>query len=370
MIIHRKLHKSTLLLIGIASVAIWVLAQNVLREDEWYRYKKKAAETMLVAERVLVARVKGHKIHKPERVLAKKEIFDSEAFRKKAQSVLLGRRRESPVKTTAGLLEAKRAVTDSSFAEVVVGMFRRAGLKEGDTIAVAFTGSFPGANIAVLSAAKTMGLKPVIISSIGASQWGATSLDLTWIDMERILFEEGVFPFRSTAASLGGRRDVQASKSEEDVKKMKEVVRKNGLPLIYERNLKDNVESRMAIYATRAEGKPIKAFVNVGSGIAVLGRYGYRDRFQEGVIFELPQEEFKSRGVMVSMLDKGIPVVNIRNIDRVLLEKELEDSETGVFSGRIKQVIISIVSLIALIGVILVLTILDLKGYMAADKRE
>ena len=71
-------------------------------------------------------------------------------------------------------------------------------------MAVSFSGSFPALNIAVLSAARVLDLHPVIISSVGSSMYGANQPEMTWLDMERILADKGLFPYRSNAASLGG----------------------------------------------------------------------------------------------------------------------------------------------------------------------
>ncbi len=61
----------------------------------------------------------------------------------------------------------------------------KSGLSPGDTIAISMTGSMPGANIAVLMACESMGLNYVTISSLGASSWGATDMDLSWPKMEK-----------------------------------------------------------------------------------------------------------------------------------------------------------------------------------------
>ena len=70
------------------------------------------------------------------------------------------------------------------------------------------TGSMPGANIAVLTACRALGVIPITITSVGASQWGANLVDFTWLDMESILFENGLISSRSIAASIGGRNDM------------------------------------------------------------------------------------------------------------------------------------------------------------------
>ena len=65
----------------------------------------------------------------------------------------------------------------------------------------------PGANIALFSACEAMGIVPAIITSVGASEWGATDPDFTWLDLESILYANNVVSNQSIAASLGGRND-------------------------------------------------------------------------------------------------------------------------------------------------------------------
>src|SRR5210317_1920655 len=86
-------------------------------------------------------------------------------------------------------------------------MLKEVRLKENDVVAVAFTGSFPGLNIAVLAALQTLNLYPLIITSIGASNWGANDPYFTWLDMERELYNAQIFKYRSIAASIGGGLD-------------------------------------------------------------------------------------------------------------------------------------------------------------------
>ena len=83
----------------------------------------------------------------------------------------------SLITTDEGDLDAKLTTLDPNFSAVIVDLLFTAGL-ENDTIAVMLTGSMPGANIALLSACQVMGIHPIIISSIGASQWGANQVTL------------------------------------------------------------------------------------------------------------------------------------------------------------------------------------------------
>ena len=82
-----------------------------------------------------------------------------------------------------GRLSSKLSTLNPNFSALIVDLFIQSGLVEGDNIAVAFTGSMPGANIAVLSACKAMGIKPTIISSLSASNWGACDYErFSWFE--------------------------------------------------------------------------------------------------------------------------------------------------------------------------------------------
>jgi poly-gamma-glutamate system protein len=85
--------------------------------------------------------------------------------------------------TDRGVLEAKLTSVNPNFAAVFVEYFHRLKLRPGDAVAMSLTGSFPALNIAALTAAETMGLRPLVISSVGASMWGANDPEFTGLDM-------------------------------------------------------------------------------------------------------------------------------------------------------------------------------------------
>jgi poly-gamma-glutamate system protein len=114
----------------------------------------------------------------------------------------------SPMTTTVGNLEAKRTSTDPNMAGLLVVLLNQAGVRPGDFIAVGASGSFPALTLATLCAAKAMNVKVGLIVSLGASQWGANLLDLTWIDLESLLTEQGLINVRAAALSIGGDHDI------------------------------------------------------------------------------------------------------------------------------------------------------------------
>ena len=177
----------------------------------------------------------------------------------------------SLITTDEGDLDSKLTTLDPNFSAIMVELMYQLGLKDGDTIAVLMTGSMPGANIAVLTACRALGVIPITITSVGASQWGANLVDFTWLDMESILFENGLIPSRSIAASIGGRNDMGRLLSPSGRDLIMENIEKHDLSLIRKERLADNIQHRMDLYGSIQSINKYDAIVNVGGGVASLG---------------------------------------------------------------------------------------------------
>jgi poly-gamma-glutamate system protein len=217
----------------------------------------------------------------------------------------------SMMTTSLGLLEAKRTSTNPNMAGLIVSLLNDCGVKEGDAIAVGASGSFPALIVATLSAAKAMAVKPLVISSLGASQWGANHPDFHWLRMWNCFEAKNVFSDPPLALSVGGERDVGADMTDEDRTYVLEEIRKSGYPLLSEPDLRQNVRSRMDLYRQRAGGKRIKAFVNVGGSWANMGTDSAVLRVKPGLnrITELPPPE--ARGMIFAMAAENIPVIHL-----------------------------------------------------------
>jgi poly-gamma-glutamate system protein len=66
----------------------------------------------------------------------------------------------SLITTDEGDLDAKLTTLDPNFSAGMVDLMLEMNLQRGDTVAILLTGSMPGANIAILTAAKAIGLIP------------------------------------------------------------------------------------------------------------------------------------------------------------------------------------------------------------------
>ncbi len=218
------------------------------------------------------------------------------------------------VTSDAGDLEVKQISINPNFAAVVVEMLKKVKVKGGDPVAVSFTGSFPALNISVCAAIQTLKLKPVIISSLGSSQWGANDPDFLWVDMERILYENHIFPFRSVAGSIGGKGDRGREMTQAGRDLLVKAMERNSLPPIQFHTVHENVDHRMKIYYKN--GVP-KVFINVGGGVIAVGKRAYKKTLKPGLMLSRPKTEQSANSVMDRFLEERIPVIHLENVKTV-----------------------------------------------------
>ena len=225
----------------------------------------------------------------------------------------------SLITTDEGDLDAKLTTLDPNFAAVVIDLMYQLGLKKNDTVAVLMTGSMPGANIAVLTACKALGLNPVTISSIGASQWGANQIDFTWLDMEKILFEKELILSTSIAASIGGRNDMGRLLSVKGRNIILDNIKKHNIPLIKKDRLSDNIEERMNYLNKYSSIDSYDAIINVGGGVASLGTSFNLKLLSPGVVSRADMNTIGTEGGIEGVFSKfinlnvlGLHILNIR----------------------------------------------------------
>jgi len=234
----------------------------------------------------------------------------------------------TPITTDRGYIEAKLTATNPNFAAVVVDMLKEAELEKNDVVAVAFTGSFPGLNIAVHSALQTLKLKPIIITSVGASNWGANDPFYTWLDMERALFNAGVLKNKSVAASIGGGLDRGRGLSPEGRQLIIDAIERNKVEFINEEHLESSIQKRIELYNRHRKKDQIKAFINVGGGISSIGSVENAQFIPNGLSKTLPMKNFPVRGLLIQMAEKNIPVIHLLNVNQLAEEYGLPTNPT------------------------------------------
>lgn len=293
---------------GIAVLALLALGGLLIVENFKVRkeqpyYKKKLAASKLA--------YRAFESLKPE--LLKKRKYESKDL-DPAGSGLIGDFL-TPVTSNSGSLSAKQTSVNPNFAAIFISFFEKAELKEGDTIAVAISGSFPSANICLYSAIETLKLNPIIISSASASQYGANLPTLLWLDMESLLIENGTLKSKTKYASLGGIQDLAIGISDEGKRLLKEGINRNNVKFLEAPVFRDSIHLRMDMYDKEANGKPIKLFVNIGGGTTIFGTSIGKQVFKNGILTELPEDIEVPDSVIKEFLTREIKVLNIIQIE-------------------------------------------------------
>ncbi len=224
----------------------------------------------------------------------------------------------SPITSERGSFAAKSTSLNPNFAALVVQFLKEINVHEGDHVAVAVTGSFPGLNLAVYSALQTLQLKPTIICSVTSSSWGANDPDFTWLDMDRILSDSAHFDFKTTMATIGASQDVGRGLSNEGIDLVYDAIKRNDVELLTFNDFNEDVQKRIQLYVNGAEGKPIRAYINVGGGIASLGSDKNGNALPSGLNKKVNLNVFTDKkGVVFEMAKMGIPVIQMLNIEEL-----------------------------------------------------
>lgn len=243
------------------------------------------------------------------------------------QSGLIGYRLTS-MTTDQGNLSAKQTSINPNIAAIFVDWLKQLNLKQGDVVAFAATGSFPALNISMLAAIKTLGLKPLMIYSLGSSQYGANILAFNWLRMANELVAKGIFNYEPIGISLGGVHDSAIGISEPIVQAMKADIAKTHIYFIQPKNTEDSIEQRMNLYEQNRNNQPIKAYINMGGGVASIGlknlksqdkiikvskRLAYHS-LPLGVITSLPIALANTDSAATRFLKRGVPVINLHDV--------------------------------------------------------
>ncbi len=299
----QKISLRLLWLVALVSVAGLIFAETYYVREKQPYYKEKIDAARLAGEAFQLIK----KVRKRMRNQVDPESDPT-------GSGLIGEVMTS-VTTNPGHLPSKQTSINPNFAAVVVHLLMKAGVEPGDKIAVGFSGSFPAINICVLAAINILKLDPIIISSVGSSQWGANLPNMTWPDMERLLFDRKVFPYRSVAVSRGGIDDRALGLPKDGRKELDSIIERSGVPALMVKSYDDSVKTRMELYRQYSAGREIKTYINVGGGTSSVGTKVGKRIFKPGLNRSVPRGAADLDSVMTNFGLDGIPVVHLIKIN-------------------------------------------------------
>jgi poly-gamma-glutamate system protein len=196
-------------------------------------------------------------------------------------------------------------------AALIVELLGDAAVKPGDSVAIGASSSFPALILAALSACQALGVKPVLICSLGASQYGANDPAFTWLDMMDCLRAAGLIDVRPSAVSVGGDSDSGRNMNAQGRTLLLRGIRRRGLDLLEEPDLARNVSARMKLYDQGAGPGGVRAFVNIGGSWANMGTDSRVLEIKPGLSRIRALPPVGRRGVLFEMAGRGIPIIHL-----------------------------------------------------------
>ncbi len=218
-------------------------------------------------------------------------------------------------KVTYGRSDLSDALTTTNpnFSAALIEMLYRAGVRSGDTVAVNWDGTYPALNIQILAVAKTLGLFPLIVSAQSSGMWGANYPGFTWLEIEKVLSDSGLWNFRSALATLGGEADDGRGISPEGRELLLNIAESLKVPIFIAESIAEGVAKRMELFSR------CKALVAVGLPVTNSG----------DPLLRLPSRIFTDRhtragnGLIAQFLNSRRPVIHIAKPSRVALDYRL-----------------------------------------------
>ncbi len=346
----------SLIMLALLSLVLYGIAQISFKDIKapWYEEKLQASELMSQYMKVL-----------KQESLSKGFIIDT--MNDPNMTGLIGLN-VSTITTSPGKLSDRLTTLNPNFAAVMIDQLKKAKLQEGDYVAVGLTGANPGVNLALYAAMSVLKLKPVIITSVGSSTYGANREDFTWLDMEAVLKANNLINFSTQYASIGGSNDLGRGLPLEGRDNLVAAMARNKVEIIEGNSLEDNIKLRWDLYRkVLPEKKYYKLFINVGAGIANVGSLVNAKLIHTGLNYRLADKEFNSPGVLMHFAKKNKVILHIYDIEKLVKKYELPINPnplppvgTGnVFVEHVNNIFVASVCLGLLLLAIIIVIIFD-----------
>jgi poly-gamma-glutamate system protein len=218
--------------------------------------------------------------------------------------------------TTLGSLGAKEISANPDFAALVVRLLHEAGAFEGDRVGLIVSGSFPALAVSTLAALQVMDMEVVMLSSLGASAYGANQPGATWIDMENWLIREGGLRYRSVLVSPGAENDRGDGLTKEGMDMILDAAARNRQELYMPEDLLISIRHKTGVFRQ----EHIRVLINIGGNQAALGRCSHASSLPNGLNQELRNCGHPDRGIIREINARGIPVIHLLNIRELASE--------------------------------------------------
>ena len=230
--------------------------------------------------------------------------------------------------TTLGSLEAKEIAANPEFAALIVRFLSDARVDSAGRVGIILSGSFPSLSISALAAVQTLGADAVVISSLGASMYGANQGEATWIDMEKWLNERGGLNFSSELVTLGGEGDAGKGIIKEGIDLLTAAAQRNNIILYLPASLQESLSKKMKLLMETG----CDLLINIGGNQSSVGACIHSSSIPNGFHTSFKTCTDNERGIIARMAEMKIPVVHLVNIKNLALKFGLLSDKGFVFS--------------------------------------
>lgn len=230
----------------------------------------------------------------------------------------------SDITTTIGNPEAKRTTTSPDFAAALLKLITTLDLPAGTPVVIVVSGSFVGGNIATIAAVEALGLRPVVVASLSASQWGATDPDFNLLDIFHLLRQHGVIRTETAVTVLGGEGAVAGGMNPEAVEKLRASADRDHVPVVEVEPLAAMIDVLLDhVHETLGEAARPGLVINVGGAVIGLGSCRESYEFPPGLTKRPVSCSDGTPGLAMRLAEDGTPVLHVLNIRRLALEMGL-----------------------------------------------
>ena len=216
----------------------------------------------------------------------------------------------SEITSTLGTLEAKELTTHPDFAALMVKLIIESGVQKNRNVGVMLSGSFPALALASFAALQTLDMQAVIVSSVGASSYGANQLKATWLDYETWLRKNSEFRYKSNLVTRGAEDDAGNGLLEEGIASIDSAAARNGFALFIPENLRESIQTRMKIF----NEANIELLINIGGGQAAMGSCAHNSSIPNGLHLNYEACTDTNRGVISRLSEQNVPFIHLLHI--------------------------------------------------------
>lgn len=261
----------------------------------------------------------------------------------------------SEMTTTLGSHEAKIASSNPEFAALVVRTLIDHGVDSTKTVGLTLSGSFPALGISVLCALEELGITPMIISSLGASTYGANEPGMSWADIEQVLVSHHILTHRSLVMTPGADSDSGGGLPDGGIDSIKSIAARIGFSLRIPKSFNDAIAIRESIMTVN----DIAMLINIGGNHAILGNCTHASSIPNGFHDRLTSCREQDRGLLMRLSEKGIPVLHLLNIKNLAQQYEIEENGMNsmnsqkIFYAQTSDTFIVSVSFVLIAGLVL-----------------